>query len=685
MEKAIRRIPAICPEWTNFNEHDPGITILELFAWLKEMQQFHMEQTAKAQTRKYLARMGFTPGGVCSSRAVLRIDGLKETVFFPAKSRFFAGDVCFESTKQTSLEAALVAKLIFVPKQKQCESVSCYLSESGLHFPAFGMQPAAGDMLRIGLTAPLAPQTLHSLYIGVAEDAKAKRNPIGDFPFFALAEYRILYRTGTDDREAICVRDTTNQLLNDGFLTFSTEEEMEKAGDGLYWLALKLARSEYDIAPVIKRIGFSFLSVRQKLTSVECHEISPGQDGTAIVETFPGCVFDFLIFCKKPDGFYRYDGEVCRNVRNGRAYFRMPGDCAGKEDAYLVLLFDVSCRDQILLGEGNGMPYQQYRAGISHLDREGIVILAESGPGSGCYHFWEARDDFDASGPTDRHFCFDEESGIVSFGDCDHGMAPGGHIFLAGAYSCLGAGGNAAAEKISRADLAFRCAFEEKTVGADSFQVINEREAVGGRNRETLEDCRKRMFLSLREKKRAVTYEDYETLIKQTPGLMIENVRAIPITELADEKDEQTISVVVRPFAKNERAILSDAYKRNIWRMAESIRMIGTKVRILAPEYIGVDIFAEIKASAARSLAEKQAKEAIGQFFSKIKAEFGCVIRYSALYGHLDVQDGVAGIKTLKIKAAAGGIGHSQNGDIFLPVNALPCLKECTILVTEIS
>lgn len=685
MEKAIRRIPAICPEWTNFNEHDPGITILELFAWLKEMQQFHMEQTAKAQTRKYLARMGFTPKGVCPSRAVLQIRGLKETLFFPAKSRFFAGDVCFESTKWTALEAALVAKLIFVPKQKKCEPVSCYVSENGLHFPAFGMQPAAGDMLRIGLTAALAPQTPHSLYIGVAEDAEATRNPIGDFPFFALAEYRITYRTGTADREAICVEDTTNQLLNDGFLTFSTEQEMEKGEDGLYWLALTLVRSEYDIPPVIERIGFSFLNVQQKLTSVECHEISPGQDGTAFVETFPGCVFDFLIFCKKPDGFCRYDGEVCRDVRNGRAYFRMPGGFAGEENAFLVLLFDVSCREGILLGEGNGMPDQQYQADISHPCREGIAILAESGPGSGCYHFWEARDDFDDSGPTDRHFCFDEESKTVSFGDCEHGMAPGGRIFLAGAYSCLGAGGNAAAEKICRADLSFESAFTEKTAGADSVQVINEREAVGGRNRETLEDCRKRMFLSLRDKKRAVTYEDYETLIKQTPGLIIENVRAIPVTELADAGKEQTISVVVRPYAKKERAILSDAYKKNIWRMAESIRMIGTKVRILAPEYIGVDIFAEIKASVACGLAKEQAKEAIGRFFSEIKAEFGCVIRYSALYGLLDVQDGVAGIKTLKIKAAAGGIGRSQNGDIFLPVNALPCLKECVILVTEIS
>lgn len=37
VEAAKRRIPVIFPEWTDFNEHDPGITVIELFAWLKEM------------------------------------------------------------------------------------------------------------------------------------------------------------------------------------------------------------------------------------------------------------------------------------------------------------------------------------------------------------------------------------------------------------------------------------------------------------------------------------------------------------------------------------------------------------------------------------------------------------------------------------------------------------------------
>ena len=35
--EARRRIPAYTPEWTDHNDSDPGITLLQLFAYLQEM------------------------------------------------------------------------------------------------------------------------------------------------------------------------------------------------------------------------------------------------------------------------------------------------------------------------------------------------------------------------------------------------------------------------------------------------------------------------------------------------------------------------------------------------------------------------------------------------------------------------------------------------------------------------
>jgi hypothetical protein len=35
-DEALARIPVHTPEWTNFNESDPGVTLIELFAFLTE-------------------------------------------------------------------------------------------------------------------------------------------------------------------------------------------------------------------------------------------------------------------------------------------------------------------------------------------------------------------------------------------------------------------------------------------------------------------------------------------------------------------------------------------------------------------------------------------------------------------------------------------------------------------------
>ena len=52
VEAAKRRIPVIFPEWTDFNEHDPGITVIELFAWLKEMQQYTLDRIPDSTPRR---------------------------------------------------------------------------------------------------------------------------------------------------------------------------------------------------------------------------------------------------------------------------------------------------------------------------------------------------------------------------------------------------------------------------------------------------------------------------------------------------------------------------------------------------------------------------------------------------------------------------------------------------------
>lgn len=47
-------IPALYPEWTNHNPSDPGITLVELFAWLSEMTVYQVDQISDKNIEAFL-------------------------------------------------------------------------------------------------------------------------------------------------------------------------------------------------------------------------------------------------------------------------------------------------------------------------------------------------------------------------------------------------------------------------------------------------------------------------------------------------------------------------------------------------------------------------------------------------------------------------------------------------------
>src|SRR5690349_19665567 len=51
-------IPRYAPEWTNFNETDPGITLVELFGWMTEILVYRLNQVPDRNYIKFLQLIG---------------------------------------------------------------------------------------------------------------------------------------------------------------------------------------------------------------------------------------------------------------------------------------------------------------------------------------------------------------------------------------------------------------------------------------------------------------------------------------------------------------------------------------------------------------------------------------------------------------------------------------------------
>ena len=44
VEMGRARLPSLAPEWTDHNAHDPGITLMELLAWVAEAQLYSLSR-----------------------------------------------------------------------------------------------------------------------------------------------------------------------------------------------------------------------------------------------------------------------------------------------------------------------------------------------------------------------------------------------------------------------------------------------------------------------------------------------------------------------------------------------------------------------------------------------------------------------------------------------------------------
>lgn len=62
-QEAIPLIPRYAPQWTDFNAHDPGVTLMEMFAWLGEAMVFQLNQVPDRFIWGFLEFIGYPKRG----------------------------------------------------------------------------------------------------------------------------------------------------------------------------------------------------------------------------------------------------------------------------------------------------------------------------------------------------------------------------------------------------------------------------------------------------------------------------------------------------------------------------------------------------------------------------------------------------------------------------------------------
>src|SRR3712207_160373 len=58
VDEAKRLIPQVCPEWTDHNVSDPGVAMIELFAWMTESMIYRLNQVPEKTHITFLDMVG---------------------------------------------------------------------------------------------------------------------------------------------------------------------------------------------------------------------------------------------------------------------------------------------------------------------------------------------------------------------------------------------------------------------------------------------------------------------------------------------------------------------------------------------------------------------------------------------------------------------------------------------------
>jgi predicted phage baseplate assembly protein len=609
VDEAKRLIPNYCPEWTDHNVSDPGIAMVELFAWMTEMLLYRANQVPDKCYTKFLELIGLKlqPPTAATAAVTFYLSAPQ-----PAEVRIPEGTetattrtesnpaVIFTTEEELRIQPPVILGVYTQSASRGKEGwVHHDLSRLDDSLTIFPNPPLPNDGFYLAL------EDDHSRHALALNMGCKRAGGAGVDPNKPPVEWQVWQ--GDVKRWVPC------QLEKDGTRGFNTDGEIvlhlpdmaegEFAQRRAYWLRCRLTDAQmqppnYEVSPVIQR----YLRV----------------------EAIGGTV----------------------SARHA-----------------------VSIKNE-LLGRSDGTPGQTFKlqntpilsrdAAHDHL----VLESPESQPVA-----WEEVSDFGSSAENDCHYTLDEFDGTITFGPSL--LQPDGSVYRFGAVpprnSLLrftryqfggGVDGNVPIGAISVL----------KSSIPYIARVTNRQRAIGGRNAQALEDGKLHAARHLRSRTRAVTAEDFEFHACQVPGV----ARARCLTpgaqpgEAAAIQPGQVFVIILPEIESVERPdpaelILSENLRSSVLKYLTARSVLGIGVEVRLADITCVSIGAELHLRegtdpAAGEEATRRSEELLYRYLNPYTGgsdgkgwPFGRSLYLSEIYGLLQSIPGVEFVEAVTV------------------------------------
>lgn len=721
VEEGRALIPVYAPEWTDHNLHDPGITLMELFAWVAEGDVYRLNRITEARRAKLLRLVGFVPeppGGARAAIAFTLAGGTPPTVV-PAGVELEGEDAFGERLRFRTMEPVTVVagKLAAVQVEERGEVTELAGAERpGTAFLPFGRDPRPGGALYLGFTAPLPSGFPVSLQWDVANGGEEERRRLLDHlreaeracrpevsfdrcrtepgseegtdsagdPPLVHPSVRLAWEIAVGpgrwrrlDEAAGEVSDGTRALTLAGrvVLTLPVPTAAVRAGKvkaALHYLRCRLVAGAYDAAPEMLGLAFNGVAAEQAVPA-----------GPATWEIAPHAVVSGSVPTAGQEA--RFEAEFDDQGRISRLTFDRP-----QAPPFAVLDYVAAAPpktvgqltlEAVAAGRGSDKPSQV-------LELTDFPV-AGGEPGfrlwtleAGSWRAWSERPDFDASRRADAHFVLDRRRGRLRFGDGENGrVIPAGAAVVALYAATRGEAGNLAAGRIRRLAGSLHNRKRVPDFGglAGALAGIdNPLPARGGSSGETPAEVARRAFEGAAAAGRAVTLADYEELARRTPGTRIARAEARANLHPAFPGFRATgvITLIVLPFLPTARPAPSPALLQAVRAFLTSRRVVGTRLEVVGPTYVEVAVRARVRACRGTSPTALAARlrQALDGFFHPLSGgaagggwPLGRDVYRAEVLQVLDQTTGVDHVLSLELVAG----GKASCGNVCIPPTGL--------------
>ncbi|MEK0313954.1 putative baseplate assembly protein [Cohnella sp. 56] len=730
MQEARQGIQRRLPEWTDENAHDPGMTMLELFAWISEMQQFYLSRVPDRNRRKFLELLGEAPHQTTAASALASFSEIRDTVRLPGGTKLLAEDQVFETTAPLTLRPIGIDRIV-TRTEREASDRTASNTQGDVAFYAFGADARSGSRLYVSfdreppvgepieLTILLAEEEATGFTGGAAASAGeagaygrllASREAHPDIvPSARVAwkSYAFDEATGASAWLPIePVVDETVHLSFSGRVTMTLAAPLRPvlvhpANDRpRWWICCVLEEEGYEEPPRIDRIMLHTALVVQRDTKSETLEYEVPEEGPVIAaaDTYLSRFGLGRVQVREPDGRWREWREVADLQAAGpedRIYAWTADPGGGIAAAFgdgesgmrppagpgrvRRIHADRSFADKRWIGRSNGLPRQRFVVYDLPCRRREHFVLQVGIPGTAAgdwlWEDWQPVEDFDRSGPLDRHYTYDPDTGEVRFGDDERGAIPVAceepNLCLVACVLGGGSRGNIKPHLLTE--------WVSDAQRALGVSVTNAGYGFGGAEGEDVGDCIARLRQEWLKPHRAVTDEDYAAIAQSTPGLRVARVHVIAgYAPGRSEPAPHAVTVVAMPYSRQPTPKPSPGFLQTVARHLDERRLIGTEIHVIAPEYIKVTVHAVIVVEPQFAQETKRITSVLNALLSpsgSLKSPsgwpFGRPVYRGDVFAALSRIGGVSYVQDLWLDGEGRYAAKSQGGDVLLPPNGL--------------